>query len=141
MTKHYVLYILSAIFSMPIYAGVNTDNFLASCSGVTATTPNSKLVSYANCMGRTRGYSDGHAVTVMLHNQIYKADKIKQLWCIPQDHTDGEVIQTVLSWVDRHPIDYANLTTQYSGLSGAYAVTTKALVEYYPCTTPSNKNK
>jgi hypothetical protein len=140
MTKHYLLLLL--LITSTAYSSENTNSFLNACSGVTITSANSQLVAYTNCMGRIRGYSDGHMLTVALHNEIFKTDKVKPMWCVPSSQTDGEVIQSVLGWIDANPAVYTSNNTQYTGLSGAYANITRALVDQYGCKSPTtSKNK
>lgn len=133
MTKHYFLLLLLLVVIPSAHASDNTTSFLSSCSGVTITSPNTKLVAYANCMGRVRGYADGHMISVMLHNAVSHNNDIDVLWCIPQSQTDGQVIQSVLSWIDLNKADFTGITHQYKGVTGAYTVITKALVDKYPC--------
>jgi hypothetical protein len=69
---------------------------------------------------------------VILHNNVSHTP-MEQLWCVPPHQTDGQVIQTVLNWIDTNQNDYQQTLKQYPGVGGAYTTITKALVERYQC--------
>lgn len=108
----------------PIY-----QRFLTACSGVTITDGTSQAIAYGTCVGYTRGFADGHQVTIAgiqrgsLEVDVQRA----RLWCIPPSTTNVTVMEVVVSWIAQHPADFEKLMSQFDGINAATAVIVRAL--------------
>jgi hypothetical protein len=113
--------------------------FLSVCSNVAGVSPLDSLVAYANCIGRVGGYANGHQMTVDLQNLTSRKQSThpiiqKPLWCIPSPGvSDRDLFNSVITWAEQHPQEVQRLTNRYVGVTGAYAVITRALHAQYKC--------
>lgn len=109
----------------PVY-----QRFLTACSGVTITEETSQAIAYGTCVGYTRGFADGHQVTVEgIRRGGFGAEaQTARLWCIPPSTPNSTVMAVVVDWIAQHPQDFDNIMSQFDGINAATAVIVKALV-------------
>lgn len=108
----------------PIY-----QRFLTACSGVTITDGTSQAIAYGTCVGYTRGFADGHQVTVAGIQRVGLEVDVQRvrLWCIPPATTNVTVMEVVVSWIAQHPTEFEKLMSQFDGINAATAVIVRAL--------------
>ena len=141
-----ILFLAALVWSTPSWSTeVNVPRtpiaarFLSMCSNVDGVSPLESLVAFANCMGRVGGYANGHQMTVDLQNLTSRKQSTQPtvqapLWCIPSPGvSDRDLFNSVLSWSEQHPIEFQRLSNRYVGVTGAYAVITRALHAKYKC--------
>lgn len=110
-----------------------SSQFLQICSGLNNYTETNRLMARANCLGRVRGYADSHEQTIKMLQQTYAISQSSQLWCIPRDITDNELLTTIVNWADSNVSAFEVITDTYSGSAGAMGVLAAALKATYPC--------
>lgn len=115
---------------------INTDStmskdFIGACSGMDVSNPDVHLVALSECMGRVRGFVDGHMMTVAM-NQLAGAKSIN-LWCMPTKVSSDQLLTNIMDWVDANPEDYTDVRSKMDDNNGATAVMIRALRTTYPC--------
>lgn len=117
----------------------NSLRFIELCTGVRLETETAKsrpsdvnMIAISNCLGRTRGYVDGHQMTMEL-NKAIGIQGGRRMWCVTQDVEDKDVLEAVMAWSDANPKEFAELTKQYNGLTASTAITMRAVSQKYPC--------
>lgn len=130
LTNSYAVDISKPVMSMP-------KEFITMCTNADVETSSTLVIAYVNCMGRVRGYVDGHQMTIDLqytvHEQYSKLLVLDPLWCIPTTVTDRELLFSVVDWTNSNHKDFKALAKRYPGGAGVSAVITKALSTKYPC--------
>lgn len=115
----------------PLASTVSTpeSSFLTLCSGLPIN-PSTLRIATANCLGRIRGFSDAHALTVKLAGD--KGNSI-QMWCVGPKVTDQQLLDSVIAWTTSNHVRVAELTKQYTAVNAATAIIIAALHSTYPC--------
>ena len=115
---------------------VGATRFLELCTGITVKDDGVRLIAVSNCLGRIRGFADGHLMTVRLANASGK-DEGLQLFCIDEKKTDRQVYEAVAGWVAKNPARFDEIVAQYeSSATAAMAVNVAALHAAFPCQKP-----
>jgi hypothetical protein len=95
-------------------------------------------IAVANCMGKIRGMSDGHSLTVQLASADPNNKGNISLWCVDERVTDQQLLDAVLTWTLAHTERYNVVTKGFvTDQSAAMAVMIASLHETFPC----EKNK
>lgn len=107
--------------------------FLEMCSGIQLTEEVAPIAT-ANCLGRIRGLSDGHLMTVRLAAADPSSRSNIQLWCINTTTTDKQVFDAVSTWTTENETRFNEIVSQYESVPTAtMAVIVAALHAAYPC--------
>ncbi len=109
----------------------HSKDFIGVCSGMDLTSPEVHIVALSECMGRVRGFVDGHNMTVAM-NQMAGAKSIK-LWCMPTQVTTDQLLTNVMDWADSNPDDYVDIRASMDDANSATAIVIRALRTTYPC--------
>lgn len=123
----------------------NIKRFLTQCSGVPESGPQSEMIAYVSCMGLTRGLVDGHTLTMRSY-QVRKEEfesrtvtqfptiGFKQLWCVPQTTSNGQLLATVMVWITINSERVEQLNKKFSTPTQiSMATLFAALHDEYPC--------
>lgn len=122
------------------HAAITTNSlkFLELCTGVHMQVKDGDMkesavnvLAISNCLGRTRGFVDGHQMTVEMNRQAGKS--VRALWCVPQSVDDRQLLETVLTWTDNEQAQFKELEMSYTGMTAAFAVIIRAVSQKYPC--------
>lgn len=106
--------------------------FIENCSGVKLNgNDDHDLIAASNCLGRIRGFADGHALTTQLIRM--GGIDVPQAWCIDVRKTDREVLESVLAWANTHSSEFDRMINKYDRSDAAYTIAFKALNDTYPC--------
>lgn len=109
------------------------SRFLEMCSGIQLTEEVAPVAT-ANCLGRIRGLSDGHLMTVRLAAADPTSRSNIQLWCIDATTTDKQVFDAVSNWTVENEKRFTEIVSQYKAIPTAtVAVVVAALHATYPC--------
>lgn len=106
-------------------------DFIGVCSGMDISNPEVQLMAMSECMGRVRGFVDGHHTTIAM-NSIAGTKSIS-LWCMPNKVSTGQLLTEVMDWADTHPKEYVRIRSSMDDDNGAMAIMIKALRVTYPC--------
>jgi hypothetical protein len=106
--------------------------FLTLCSGLPINDATLRIAT-ANCLGRIRGFSDAHALTVKLAGD---AGASIQMWCVGPNVTDKQLLDSVIAWTTNNHDRVAGLTKEYTAVNAATAIIIAALHSTYPCEKP-----
>lgn len=117
-----------------------STTYVQQCSGLDATVDLPYQLALANCLGKIRGYADSHQHTFKLLQHRLSIPSSAQLWCIPPDTTDKQLLSSVVKWIDDNARSYDAITDRYSGTTGAMGVLAASLAASYPCK-PLQKRK
>lgn len=109
------------------YADNASQSFLSLCSGLDASVEAIRTIALANCLGRTRGFIDGHQLTVKM------MPSMKPMWCVKQNVTDSQLLDTIMTWYTQHPTSVKKITDDLDGINAATAVMMVAASATYPC--------
>jgi hypothetical protein len=101
--------------------------FLELCTGVSIVSRGSQDIAYANCLGRVRGFIDGHAMTVVANPDI------EPLWCVNQMQPDIEVYNEIVDWVVKNPVKYKSIAAAAPPATASMMVAIAAAHERFPC--------
>lgn len=116
----------------PATTSVGAVRFLEMCTGITIKDEAVRLIAVSNCLGRIRGFADGHLMTVRLADASGK-DGL-QLFCIDEKQTDRQVYEAVAGWVAMNPVRFDEIAIQYqSPATAAMAINVAALHAAFPC--------
>ena len=108
-----------------------SKDFVGVCSGMDISDAEVHLIAVSECMGRVRGFVDGHHLTVAM-NRMAGAKSVN-LWCMPDKLTSGQLLTEVMDWADTHPDEYVKIRTNVDDNNSATAVMIEALHTAYPC--------
>ena len=108
-----------------------SKDFIGTCSGMDVSNPDVHLVALSECMGRVRGFVDGHTMTVAM-NRLAGAKSIT-LWCMPTKVSSDQLLTNIMDWVDANPEDYNDVRSKMDDNNSATAVMIRALRTTYPC--------
>lgn len=108
-----------------------SKDFIGACSGMDVSNPEVHLVALSECMGRVRGFVDGHMMTVAM-NQMAGVRSVN-LWCMASSKTSDQLLTNIMDWADANPEDYTNIRSKMDDENGATAVMIRALHATYPC--------
>lgn len=112
---------------------VGAIRFLEMCTGISIKDESVRVIAVSNCLGRIRGFADGHLMTVRLANAAGKDDGL-QLFCIDEKKTDRQVYEAVAGWVAKNPTRFDTIAAQYeSSATAAMAINVAALHAAFPC--------
>jgi len=104
-----------------------SDQFIALCSGLDVSDEAVKLLGLSNCLGRLRGFVDGHQLTV----QLMKSKD--RMWCVDADVKDKEVFDAVIDWAVENPKQVSEITRDFEGINAATAIAIRAIHHKFPC--------
>lgn len=115
--------------------------FLEMCSGLSLDPKSHSsdsetigLIAVANCLGRIRGYVDGHQLTITMQVRAGKST-MTPLWCVNPSVTDKELMDSIFSWSEAHSDEFDQITTQYNGSTASVGIMLRAISTQYPCKT------
>lgn len=106
-----------------------SSEFLLMCSGKEPTAEQTKS-AVEICAARVRGFADGHAMTMRIHEAKLN---VKPLWCIDQNTTDSTVLATVLRWTDENPDKFWTIAKDANVPTATLMVVVAALHHKFPC--------
>ena len=107
------------------------SELLTMCTGLTALDPDVKPLAIASCLGRIRGFSDGHQMTTRMLSET-EANRIA-LWCVSPQTTDIEVFQSVVKWSEANPERFYVLSKSAAAPTATMLIVVAALHAQYPC--------
>ncbi len=110
-----------------------SKDFVGVCSGIDMTNPEVHLIAVSECMGRVRGFVDGHDLTVAMIQMASGNKRSNALWCMPTNVTSDQLLSDVMDWADRNPSAYVEVRSKMDDNNSATAVMIRALRETYPC--------
>lgn len=108
-----------------------SKDFIGACSGMDVSNPEVHLLALSECMGRVRGFVDGHAVTVAMNNHV--GVQSVNMWCMPAKTSTDKLLTDIMDWADANPQAYTNIRAKMNNSNGATAIIIKALRTTYPC--------
>lgn len=135
--------ILCMLLASPAFAGeksppkkdVLLDQFVAVCSTtkkISKEGATEREVNIANCLGRMRGFVEGHMATTELADAMKKNGILGnlQLWCVPDTFEERDLVVAVLSWIQKNQKDFEVATKEPAG---ALKIVMQAMNKTYPC--------
>ena len=108
-----------------------SKDFIGVCSGMDMSNAEVHVVALSECMGRVRGFVDGHHLTVAM-NQMAGTKSVK-LWCMPNKVSSDQLLTNVMDWADANPDDYVDIRSKMDDSNSATAIVIRALRITYPC--------
>lgn len=108
-----------------------SKDFIGVCSGMDMSNDEVVLIALSECMGRVRGFVDGHHMTVAV-NRMAGAKSVN-LWCMPAKVSSDQLLTTIMDWADANPDDYVDVRAQMDDNNSATAIMIRALRSAYPC--------
>lgn len=108
-----------------------SKDFIGACSGMDMSNVEVHVVALSECMGRVRGFVDGHHLTVAM-NQLVGVKSVN-LWCMPLKTSSDQLLTNMMDWVDANPSEYAVIRSKVGDDNSATAVMIQALRTTYPC--------
>lgn len=108
-------------------------HFIGMCSGMAMDDPDVQLVAVAGCMGRVRGFVDGHDMTISMGQIAGRGNDIPHMWCVTAATTTNQLMTDIMDWVEAHPKEYRGIIDTVGDADAAMVITVKALHAAYPC--------
>lgn len=104
----------------------NQLRYIEGCARLSITDTSTYNLAVANCLGRVRGFVDGHILTMeMLDNDL------RPLWCVSPIISDGDVLESVLEVADEvAAATKQEISTTHSSIVG---LTVFAVSSRYSC--------
>lgn len=110
-------------------AEITHDQFLELCSGLKDTSESVRVISYANCLGRVRGFVDSHQLTVKLNEN----KGVTPMWCVDSKLTDEQVFNAIIVWAVDNPQMFQETIASLDSLNAASAVIIRSMHTMFPC--------
>lgn len=112
--------------------------FITACGGFQVSTKMDMLIATTSCMGRARGFIDGHQMTIHLQHQFardMKSVPMTGMWCVPPSTTDGQVMSAVVSWIRANPTQFHEVYDKYADrpLAAALSIISVSIHQTFPC--------
>lgn len=109
------------------------QDFIGVCSGMDLTHPDVHVVALSECMGRVRGFVDGHNLTIAIVQITDNSKRANTMWCMPTQVSTGQLLTDIMDWVDQNPNEYVKIRSNVDDDNSATAVMIQALRTTYPC--------
>lgn len=136
----YKQYHLTAVKSIGVKAPNNNHeldpsaHFIGECSGMDLSDSTVYLVAVSECVGRVRGFIEGHNLMVsMLRMADNNNAKNAQLFCVDSNVEAAVVVTSIMDWSDANYTEYANTVEAADPASLATIIMIKALKANYAC--------
>lgn len=113
------------------------QRLLSLCTGLELTeepvTNELAAIAVSNCIGRIRGLADGHTMTAhLVAAKLQNAPDVR-LWCIEEQVSDKQLLDTVVSWVEQNPARVKEIIGKFTDTNAATSMIVTALNHSYPC--------
>lgn len=105
---------------------------LSLCTGIEVN-DGTIAIAYANCLGKVRGFVDSHNILVALAQASSQTNEDLQLWCIPPNVNDKQLLDAMFSWVESNQARFIELAEMYGASDATASVIISAMHAAYPC--------
>lgn len=109
-------------------------HFIGECSDMDLSDPTVYLVAVSECVGRVRGFIEGHNLMISMMGMASNSNTKKlQLFCVGPNVEAADVVTSIMDWSDSNYVEYANTVETADPSSLATIIMIKALKANYTC--------
>jgi hypothetical protein len=108
-------------------------HFVSVCSGMDITVKGVWLSAVSECIGRVRGFVDGHNLMSEVVTRVSGRNQAIQIFCVDSTVGSDQLITTVMDWADAHRDEYIDTIKQSDPRNAATIVMIKAFKSAYAC--------
>lgn len=109
-------------------------HFIGECAQMNMTDPKVRMYAVSECVGRIRGFVDGHNITVAVAARAAgnQGAKAVRLFCVGPNVETEKLVAAVMDWAGDHVSEYTRVMAA-DPQDGATIIMIKALHDTYPC--------